>query len=372
VYNDVTAGPHASGASGMGLEIRGLAYAYGPCSVSTGNPVLNYTTFYEYTIINRSANTYTDFSIGIHTEADLGQYNDDYIGCDVTDGYGYVYNGDANDETAGGAIGYGTNPPAAAFVLLKTPEAMNDGIDNDHDGVIDEAGEQMGMTNFMYYANPLPGTPAALQAPANAVEYHHYLNSRWKDGSPLSCNAGNGYGGSTATHYAYPGTTYTTAACTAAWSETAAPGDRRYVLSTKSYSLQPGEVIRFEFAHVTSFSQTGNVLNKLDQDVNAVKNFYQSGAGTSCLATGLYEETTPGLFSLYPVPAGSSVQIDLGKPLDAIVELYDLYGKLVLQSNIDRLQTKSLDLTGLAVGTYIVKVRSEGGSFTKKLVKYND
>ena len=41
-----------------------------------------------------------------------GNYQDDYVGCDVSRGLGYAYNGDALDETNGGAQGYGENPPA--------------------------------------------------------------------------------------------------------------------------------------------------------------------------------------------------------------------------------------------------------------------
>ena len=41
-------------------------------------------------------------------DADLGNYLDDYVGCDVNLGLGFCYNGDAEDE---GAQGYGFNPP---------------------------------------------------------------------------------------------------------------------------------------------------------------------------------------------------------------------------------------------------------------------
>lgn len=369
VYNDVTKGAHASGGASFGLEIRGMAYGYGPCSVANSTPALNYTTFYDYTIINRSPNTFTDFSMGIHCEADLGQYNDDYIGCDVGDQYGYVYNGDPNDETAGGSKGYGSNPPAAAFVLLKTPEATSDGIDNDGDGLTDEAGEQVGMTGFSYFVNPMPGTLPAMQAPSSAADYYHYMNSTWKDGSPLTCNGSNGYGGGPASPYAYPANTYTNSACTTPWMETGAPGDRRYILNTRSNTLLPGEVIRLEFAHVTSFATSGNVLTKLDQDVNAVRSFYQSGAGSSCLATGLKEEDEKTAFEMYPVPSASVVHITLDEPRDAHIALYDLYGKHVMSQEITHEQHAELDLSGLAPGAYFVTVQSAGRQRTKKLMK---
>jgi hypothetical protein len=373
IYNDVSAAPHASGGQTFGLEIRCMAYAYGTCSVVTSNPVLDNTTFYDYTIVNRSTRTYTDFYIGLHSEANLGLSYDDYIGCDVKDNYGYVYNGDADDETITGVTGYGTNPPAAAFVMLRSPEAMADGIDNDGDGMTDEAGEQMGMTNFSYFATAGMGIPPGMDAPSIATEYYNYMGSMWKDGTSLTCNSTYGYGGSTATPYAYPGITYTNSVCgNASWTESAAPGDRRYIMSTKAYSFQPGEVIRYEVAHVTSFPASGSALSQLDQDVASLKTFYQSGAGNSCLATGI--ETQPGItgFELYPNPAASEINLSFGNALTATIEVSDVYGKIVLSTKTGGQEKVKINTVELASGIYFVKVSAEGKSTTVKFVKVSN
>jgi hypothetical protein len=371
VYNDATTSPHASGGQTFGLEIHCMAYAYGTCSVVTSNPVLNYTTFYDYTIINRSYNTYSDFRIGLYSEADLGQYVDDYIGCDVKDNYGYIYNSDNDDETGGGANGYGANPPAAAFALLRSPESMTDGIDNDGDGAIDEAGEQIGMTNFSYFFTPFPGVPAAMQGPSVASEYYNYMHSLWKDGSPFTCNTANGYGGTHATPYLFPGVSYTNAACTGSWAETASPGDRRYIMSTKDASLMPGEVIRMEYAHVTSFPTSGSALTKLDQDVNAVKAFYQSGAANSCVATGIEEQSGANAFALYPNPASSQVTLTFEKalPADAMITISDVLGKALLTTDSGNQESVHIDLSAFASGIYFVKVSAGGKSTVKKIMR---
>ena len=66
-------------------------------------------TFYNYKIINRSTLPLNDTYFGQWVDPDLGYYLDDYVGCDVSLGLGFCYNGDAEDE---GASGYGFNPPA--------------------------------------------------------------------------------------------------------------------------------------------------------------------------------------------------------------------------------------------------------------------
>lgn len=371
IYNDVTASPHASGGASFGLEIHCMAYAYGTCSVVAANPALDYTTFYDYTIINRSTKTYTDFHIGLYTEADLGQFADDYIGCDVKDHYAYVYNGDHDDETAGGVNGYGINPPAAAFVMLRSPGANSDGIDNDGDGITDEAGEQIGITNFSYFFNPFPGVPAGMLPPTTASEYNNYMHSIWKDGTPVTCNTADGYGGTNATPYLFPGTTFTNTACGSGWSETNAPNDRRYIMSTKQGLCQPGEVIRMEYAHVTSFPGPGSALSKLDQDVNSVKAFYQSGTGNSCLATGIREQAKGPAFTLYPSPVSSQLTLSFDKPLTTrtTAVISDVYGKVLSSVSYEDKEIISLDVNSLAPGIYFVKLSSDGKSSVKKFIK---
>lgn len=81
-----------------GLEIRGQAFAF-----STTNEINN-MTFYRYQIINRSSTSLNETYFGAWVDPDLGNYVDDYVGCDVTRGFGYCYNGDADDD---GALGYG-------------------------------------------------------------------------------------------------------------------------------------------------------------------------------------------------------------------------------------------------------------------------
>jgi hypothetical protein len=371
IYNDVTASPHASGGQALGLEIRCMAYAYATCSVVV-NPVLDYTTFYDYEIINRSTRTYTDFHIGLYTEADLGQFGDDYIGCDVKDNYGYLYNGDSNDETQSSSIGYGTNPPAAAYVMLRSPESSSDGIDNNANGIVDETGEQMGMTNFSYFFASYPGVPAGIQQPTVASEYYNYMRSIWKDGSPFSCHTPFAYGGTNATPYIYPGTTYTNAACGSAnWSETDAPNDRRYLMSTKKASFQPGEITRMSYAHVTSFSTSGNVLTKLDQDVADMKSFYWLGADNSCVFTSIQEQSEASSFALYPNPAGSQVTLAFDKalPADAMITISDVLGKTLSTTHHGNQESVQIDLSAFASGIYVVKVSAEGKSSVRKFIR---
>src|SRR5690606_33346268 len=113
----------------IGLELQVQAFAF-----QTGN-LINNMTFYEQTLINRGNIVLNDTYVAQWVDPDLGNYLDDFVGCDVGRGLGYVYNGDDLDE---GVSGYGVNPPALGVDFFSGPRSdANDGLDNDRDGIID-------------------------------------------------------------------------------------------------------------------------------------------------------------------------------------------------------------------------------------------
>ncbi len=227
-----------TGGQPIGVEIHMLAFAF-----TTSNAVNN-MTFYQQTVINRSSQLLTETYIGQWVDADLGKFSDDYVGCDTTRGLGFCYNGDPDDD---GPTGYGLNPPAVGVDFFQGPLAdSNDGIDNDKDGLLDEDGETIIMSKFVYYNNDftLIGNPEVAQ------HYYGYLTGLWKDGSPIVENyqdgagTGNGYGASSAgdpTNYMFPGDPCSGTGWTESNADNA-PADRRFLQSAGPFTLQPGAV----------------------------------------------------------------------------------------------------------------------------------
>ena len=154
-------------------------------------------TFYSYKIINRSTETLNQTYFGQWVDPDVGNYQDDYIGCDVELGLGYCYNGDDNDESdpLQGVNGYGQNPPAVGVDFFRGPLADgNDGIDNDRDGEIDEEGEQIIMSKFVYYNNAAWDTDIYdwNNDPVFAIDYYNYLKGIWTNGQPMTYGGNRG------------------------------------------------------------------------------------------------------------------------------------------------------------------------------------
>ena len=191
IYNDNLAPHTESGGQPLKVEVHFSAYAYACGSVADSLKAINYTTFYHYDIFNRSTNDYHDVHIGLFQDADLGAYDDDYVGSYPPGNFCFTYNGDQNDGTSAlPTIGtYGAHPPISSLAVLNGPVAEpGDGIDNNNDGTIDEAGEKNLLTGFTYYNNDFSviGNPEAagpytiaLRVPAHTtIAAHTHRDSR--------------------------------------------------------------------------------------------------------------------------------------------------------------------------------------------------
>ncbi len=84
--------------------------------------------------------------------------------------------------------------------------------------------------------------------------------------------------------------------------------------------------------------------------------------------TGINDYTLDNTVTVYPNPTTGLIQIENGEWRMENVEVYDAYGKL-LNTMIVNDHTVNLDLSGYAKGTYFVRVTTEKGVVTKRVVK---
>ncbi|MBA2611697.1 MAG: hypothetical protein H0U95_06995 [Bacteroidetes bacterium] len=249
VFNDKGGAHTETQGVQIGVEVRAQAFAF------KTNDEVNNMTFYNYEIHNRSSFQLNQTYFTVWTDADLGYYLDDYVGCDVSRGLGYIYNADPYDETASGTNGYGDFPPALGCDFFRGPLAdPNDGIDNDNDANVipqtpytgtDEPGETIQMSRFTYYNNNIGAFPPQTTNPDIAIHYYNFMTGFWKDGSPFTFG-GNAYGGTAPATFVYDGNPVTGTG----WTEKSAgnlPGDRRFLQSAGPFKLLPGAVNELTF-----------------------------------------------------------------------------------------------------------------------------
>ena len=216
VYNDKGNLHGETGAEAIGLEIQATAFAFAT------NDQINDMTFYRYRVANKSSIVLNNTYMAQWVDADLGAYNDDYVGCDTSRSLGICYNGDAVDGPT--SPNYGDNPPIVGIDFFEGPK--------------DTAGTELGMAVFLYYNNDFSITGN----PETAPHYYGYMSGTWKDGTPFTAG-GNGYGGAVTSNYMFPSDP--ASASTEAWSECTEenePADRRFLESAGPFILLPGAV----------------------------------------------------------------------------------------------------------------------------------
>lgn len=298
VFNDKGNVHTGSKGEPIGMEIRAQAFAF-----ATSDEI-NRMTFYNYELINRSTQTLENTFFSQYVDCEVGYAGDDYVGCDVSRGLGYAYNGDPFDETNGSQIGYQANPPAIGIDFFEGPYQDADGIDNPGprfdpvtqtwyvpnvsdaidsngivysgigtgygDGIIDN--ERFGMRRFTYFTN---GASYPYSDPDVANQYYNFMAGKWGDGSAITYGGNAQSSAGMATDYVFPGdsdplhwgTGGVAPSMTDPWTEAQAgnpPGDRRFVQSAGPFILVPGAMNNITVGIVYGRAAGGDLMASVE------------------------------------------------------------------------------------------------------------
>lgn len=229
VFNDKGNVKQQSNTEGIGIEVQASAFAF------TTKDMLNDATFYNYRVINRGGLRLDSTYISTWTDADLGYYNDDYIGCDTNRGLGILYNGTSVDGT-GQVNSYGDRIPMVGVDFFKGPIRTRE---VNGEMVVDT----LGMTAFTYYNND----NSVVGNPNNGIEIYNYMSGSIRNGQRFSNDfkgpntPSRGYGEGPLTPFVF----YGDPGVRSEWSECTCGnpvGDRRFVHSAGAFKLEPGVV----------------------------------------------------------------------------------------------------------------------------------
>ncbi len=240
----------------MGVEVHGTAFAF-----NTAGAIGN-TTFYKYRIIYKGSTPLENTYMGLFSDPDLGNFDDDYVGSDTTLGLGFVYNADNDDE---GGEGYGAAPPAAGYDFFQGPLVNDNGVDDNGNGQIDEENERLKMTSFTFYNN----TGGLQGDPRNGPDMYNYMSGRWKDGQRITLGGSGRNFSNIPTSFMFPGDP------PGFWSEfdsdgqgsAIAPADRRFVMATGPFTVKPNDEQTLVFGIVTSFGDDNlDSVRKMKED----------------------------------------------------------------------------------------------------------
>ncbi|MGZ3903252.1 MAG: T9SS type A sorting domain-containing protein [Bacteroidia bacterium] len=400
VYNDKVGRHDATGGAQMGVQVKASAYAFVCPNIADSNRILNYTTFYDYKITNYSPDRLDSFYVSPWLETQLGNYQDDYIGCNVMGNYGFVYNGDNYDEDINGLTGYHDRLPSFSCNILNGPMPnSNDGIDNNNNGIIDEPNERCMMYSFGWYSltgSPQPGNPSTNQP----QQYYNFMHGIWKDGTPMTYGDAGFTAGNPKCRHAFPGLSdpYGISMGGSIASPVVAPGsfgatgwtqpqasvvknDMRFIIGVGPFTMQPGGTYEVEYAlafsqdSVNCIGDNECILARQATENNQIRNWYANKSFPSCLSlngvgvkqNAMLDETV----KVYPNPATDYLYIEFGERKSKVtVEVYDILGKIVKAGTFnDQSKYIALPVTDLANGMYSIKISKVGAVIVRKFLK---
>ena len=351
IMNDSKDVAGGTGTVNLDIEIHILLYQY------ASNDFLNDITFMDIRVINRVNTDLNDFVSATYTDADLGNFSDDHMGCDPSRNVVYTYNGDLNDESNGGILGYGEGPPAVGVMYLN---------------------------DTMSHAGYFTATAAATQSdPTSAAQYWNYMNGKWRFGEDWYFG-GTGYpgsGGSTSVpaDFMFPGPNDPMNTGTGGidpgfqWDEIGnnnPVGDRRMFFTSDRGSLLAGEEFEIHQAIIYARDSTNNSFQNVDLMLtiaDSVQLFHDSGMDICNDPFASVGELDNESFSVFPNPTQGIVTIDVPNLTSGLrVEIIDVYGQIVYSSTITTHETQ-INLKESS-GMYFVTIIGNGSYSATKLL----
>jgi hypothetical protein len=394
VYNDAVTSNlrRFSDVQPQGIEIRQTLFAY----ANSSNSTLENTIFVRYKIINKGTVVPQMDSVYFcfWADPDVGNANDDLVGCDTILNAGYVY------HTAADVL-FGTAAPAVLTTVLQGPyyykagETFIDingnnifdlGIDTPIDTAYNRKGSLLGfdvlpgaanhnMTSFAHYmqSHPTQGDPNT------RFEARNYLigNNKngdlidpctWDFGSVINtnCSAIN-------PHYMYSGNPVQNVG----WLNIVKT-DQRTLVNSGPFVLKENEPVVVMGAFIVG--RKDDPLTSLSEGkriTSYVRSFYKSNFGQYPLGTGKENNIQINSFELsqnYPNPFNpiTVISYQLSAFSNVKLTVFDILGRevttLVNEEKQPGTYEVKFDATSLSSGIYFYRLQA--GSFveTKKMI----
>jgi hypothetical protein len=291
----------------IGLEIANTVYAFHSGGHSER------IIYYEYAIRNRSTSVINSVRTGYFADLDIGYFNDDYIGFNSPRRLAYAYNGTTSDFV----YGSGTDIPAAGMMLLGAPG--------------DAPGQHPADYSTYYNDNGTHGFPV------NPEEYNFVMQGLTRFGNAFhnmdslqqqdwQCQQG------------------------------LFPGDARVIVSSKPFTLLPGETKSVTYALVVADGAGGcpqmNMNPLFAAAEYAILQF-------NTLATGITGGSRHShKWTLHPNPASGFITVTQnGTSLQSgsTVEVTDITGRTIAAGITTLADGYRIDVSALSPGVYLVR-----------------
>ena len=340
IINDQSTNPDDNA---LGIEVHLMFYQY-----HTGNYLSN-TTFLNTRVFNRSSRDYFNFKESILMDGDIGIYVDDYLGCNSRKNLAYFYNGDMIDESDGGTLGYGENPPCQGLMSLS------------HD-----------MSSFVVYVSQVPSwdSISGFSNEDTDEDLWNHMNGNNYDGIPFSsgCSPLDSSESGITSLYHFDGNPYTNQGISEIECGTPS-GDRRGIFTISENSFPKNTSICADFAFI--YDRSGGFLENVNNVINiagAMRNLYESNFSFPCELTNFNQlpENQNLSFEVYPNPNNGLFNVQFDSDALKKIQIKDSKGRLIDMIET-HLNTQVLELN-VQSGIYFIEVSSENRIGIKRII----
>ena len=192
--------------------------------------------FLKQLVINKGSDDLVDTYMGLWSDPDLGNAGDDFVGCDVALGMGYVWNDGADSVYDNLSVG----TPAAGYDFFQGPMVDCDATEDctlgaKMFGTRHPGKKNLQMSSFAFYING----DATYTDPADETEGYYYLQGLRKDGSAYPVEIAGDLYDQRFCFYGDPATTHGTA--NPVDGNYAASADRRFLMSVGPFTMASGD-----------------------------------------------------------------------------------------------------------------------------------
>lgn len=357
-YTNCTNGTHVSelslpgGTLPLGVEIQQLSYAFDIEGFRD-------SYFVRYKIINKSAKTWDSTYIGLINDADLGDPNDDAIGCDSTKNIGYTYNFDNSD------VEYGVAPPAIGCKVLQGPVVYT-GLNSDTAFLPCNTLVGYKMRMMSGHSGFLNGSSQCTGDPDDAASAFNYLRGMDGCGNPqINYVTGN------TTRFRYSGN----ACFLLGWYDSTS-GDKRNMVNIGPFNMNSGDtqVVVYLYTIAKGVHNRASVCDLLNVTDN-IAGYYRNCFNLIGIAPiGSIVPEKFGLSQNYPNPFNPVTNIQFEVPKQGMVKLlvFDALGREItalVNQNMDAGSYKvDWDAAEYPSGIYFYRLESGDFTQTRKMI----
>ena len=349
------------GSDPIGLEFQTTVFGF-------NRDDLKDVVFKKYKVINKSQSDITDMYFDYWADDDLGNGNDDYVGCDTILNLGYIYNADNNDD------GYGTPPPAIGHLLVQSPIIQSIPSDSARygNGWLQEF-KNLGMTSFLLIDKSQTFIDPFMGVYAGTLQFYNNMQGLLWDGLTIFdpntnqptvfCISGdpvigNGW---------YEG---------AGWPGGPSSSDRRYQVNSGPFNLAVGDTQEVVYAIMMARGTDNlNSITKLKELAANVQDFYDNEFVEILNTKQTVAPTGFTLYQNYPNPFNPKTTIEYEVPEKSFVtiKIYDILGReeQTLVNNEEKVRWRHkvvFDASSFASGVYFYRMQAGSFTQTKKMM----